>query len=310
MKKTLLLSTIAVAVLTGSSFAYGWGQDGGANWGNSHSRGSFSSSMMSQAHEMENEYHNQAQAYETSATQTYQRHEKKARHLLGSVKSEARNEFNQFREQAHQLKEQLHQKMNQLMNPAQRHQIMKQLKQKFTADFQNFRNQVKQLRQQLLTATAEQREQIKEKIHELKQQFLQKMAQNLPADERAKFEQMLKQKEQLKEQVKQQIQQNYTYLTQTLKQKIDTILNQRLFKRLENLSVEKQEAVLNKILTKVNTILERLQQKDTNNPRVKIKLEVLEYLKQTVQQKLDDIKSATSTETDVNDILNSVLSGN
>ena len=105
----------------------------------------------------------------------------------------------------------------------------------------------------------------------------------------------------VREHMKKVRERTYKFVTKKLQKRIDVILENKLFKRIANLSQQKQELVLNKISKKVDKILNIINsklEKKPNNRWLKVKKEILEYLKEKVDQKLSEINVSWSVSVD------------
>ena len=95
----------------------------------------------------------------------------------------------------------------------------------------------------------------------------------------------------------------YRYIKGTVKDKVDGIIKTKLFDRISGLSPDKQETVLNRVLEKVNTMLAELEAKTTLTTRDEIKKEVLEYLKEQIENYMAELTGTTTAENIVNEVL-------
>ena len=105
----------------------------------------------------------------------------------------------------------------------------------------------------------------------------------------------------VRESMKKERKRIYKFVTKKLQKRIDTILENKLFKRIAKLSQQKQELVLNKISKKVDRVLNIINsrlEKNTNNRWLKVKKEILEYLKEKIDQKLAEIQVSWSVNID------------
>ena len=100
----------------------------------------------------------------------------------------------------------------------------------------------------------------------------------------------------------------YQFVNQNLRNRIDVILENKLFKRIYKLSKDRQETILNKISTKVDKVLTLINnrvEKYPNNKWLKVKKEVLEYLKEKVDQRLSKIQGSWTV--NVDSVINSIV---
>ncbi len=95
----------------------------------------------------------------------------------------------------------------------------------------------------------------------------------------------------------------YKYIKGTVKDKVDGIIKTKLFDRISSLPVDQQETVLNRVLDKVNTMLAELDAKTTLTTRDEIKKEVLEYLKEQIENYMTELTGTTTAEDVVNEVL-------
>ncbi len=95
----------------------------------------------------------------------------------------------------------------------------------------------------------------------------------------------------------------YKYIKGSVKDKVDGIIKVKLFDRISDLPVDQQETVLNRVLDKVNTMLAELDAKTNLTTRDEIKKEVLEYLKEQIENYMAELTGTTTAEDIVNEVL-------
>ena len=172
-------------------------------------------------------------------------------------------------------------------DPLQVRNIMFQLQEKYPDLFDEFRDKMLALRNQLFNATPDEAIAIRQKMWNLRQQFLQELANKLPADQKNILEQMIQTRANIYNNITSSASfANVSTLPSVVKTKIDTVLENKLFSRLPRLSETDQKALLEKVLTRVTTLLNKART-DTNDSAANLKIAVLTYIKNKIQSKLN-----------------------
>lgn len=96
-----------------------------------------------------------------------------------------------------------------------------------------------------------------------------------------------------KETIKEKIVQKRNYIQWKVKEKIDTALENKLYKKISNANSEEQIKELEKINNKIENILSKLKNQD-NNKSLQIKIELLEYMHDSIKKKISIIKNEDS----------------
>ncbi len=182
----------------------------------------------------------------------------------------------------------------------------KKFKVKMDEDMNKLRKQMQELKAKFKTASKEEKQKLIEQMKTLHEQFRQKYAENLEPAAKAEFDKLQAQREQLKKQAqefRQKATERYSLLKESLQQKINNILETKLFQRLSKLSKEKQVKVYERINKRVDTIISKIKQR-TQTKRNQLRLQILQFIKDKVNEKLDNLKNDS---VDIENTINEAL---
>lgn len=167
---------------------------------------------------------------------------------------------------------------------------MHMFKENLPSNPQELKQKFYQLKSKLATATTKEKQELVTKLNLIKQKYYG--VANRPHTQYWPSTWVVKPNTV----VKPQIVQYWITLPSQLKQKIDSILDIKLFKKIEGLPIEKQVEILNKVNNKVVYLTKNVktQLKENYSKRLAYKYSILSYLDQKVNTKLKNIESVDS----------------
>ncbi len=224
------------------------------------------------------------------------------------IQQKIHNRYEMLKEQAKERYERMHNYIKQKTSNIDVKKIkegfaerIQKFKESLPSNTQELKQKYYELKSKLANATADERREIATKLSMIRQKYYG--IANRPHTQSQYWPSTWV----VKPQPIQQNQQSNIVLPQQLKQKIDQILNYKLFKRIEKLSNEKQITILNKVHTKVVFIINktRSQLNQRYSKWLAYKESILNYLDQKVNGRLTKLKE--NSQPNVDKILSEAL---